>query len=34
VFFFVKEPNGYYFEQQLEPYTNTAERCVGGGVMF
>jgi len=25
IFFFVKEPNGYYFEQQLEPYSENSD---------
>lgn len=29
IFFFVKKPNGYYFEQQLEPYTKPLDRWGG-----
>ena len=29
VFFFVKQPMGYYFEQQLEPYTEPLDRWAG-----
>jgi len=29
VFFFVKKPTGYYFEQQLEPYTEPLDRWAG-----
>lgn len=29
IFFFVKQPKGYYFEQQLEPYTEPMNRWAG-----
>lgn len=29
IFFFVKQPKGYYFEQQLEPYTKPLDRWAG-----
>lgn len=29
IFFFVKQPMGYYFEQQLEPYTEPLDRWAG-----
>lgn len=29
IFFFVKKPTGYYFEQQLEPYTKPLDRWGG-----
>ncbi len=29
VFFFVKQPTDYYFEQQLEPYTEPLDRWAG-----
>jgi site-specific DNA-methyltransferase (adenine-specific) len=29
IFFFVKQSTGYYFEQQLEPYTKPMNRCNG-----
>ena len=29
IFFFVKQPKGYYFEQQLEPYTKPLDRWGG-----
>jgi len=29
IFFFVKKPNGYHFEQQLEPYTKPLDRWGG-----
>ena len=29
IFFFVKQPTGYYFEQQLEPYTKPLDRWGG-----
>ena len=32
VFFFVKQPMGYYFEQQLEPYTEPINRWGGNKV--
>jgi DNA modification methylase len=32
IFFFVKQPTGYYFEQQLEPYTKPLDRWGGNMV--